>query len=94
MTTTTTTQTATSFKWTIAAIRHVYEQKQHPCHFFDRSTMRFFGQTMSDFRVKHIGSRVFFYAPTKHGTMSVREFIPTTGALQPVNGTDLKAVTA
>jgi len=44
-------------------------------HYFDRSTMRFFGQTLKDFHVRKSPSgRIFIYAPTKHNNYSIREF--------------------
>ena len=33
-------------------------------HFFDRESMRFFGQTLKDFKVRLVAGRVFIYAPS------------------------------
>lgn len=50
-------------RWTISQIKYAHE---HPsdghateAHFFDRSTMRFFGNRMSDFRVRHIDQKIY-----------------------------------
>ena len=34
-------------------------------HFFSRDSMKFFGQTLKDFKVKLVAGRVFIYAPSR-----------------------------
>ena len=42
-----------------------YATKESDSHFFDRKTMKFFGQRMSDFKKKVINDRVFIYATSR-----------------------------
>lgn len=59
-------------------------------HFFDPQTLKFFGQRVKDFKVKHIGSRVFIWAPRKPGGKpsgyTVAEFDKETYALNSMPG--------
>ena len=82
-----TTPQAAPARWTINAIKAAYEDAKPDGggHYFDRATLRFFGQRVSSFKVIHSGERVFIVAPSKHGGYSIREFIPTTAALKPVD---------
>ena len=68
-------------KWTLAEIRAANENAGH--FFFSRDTMRFFGDTMRSFSVRHVDGRVYVVrvAPTKHktGLGDWREFNPDTG---------------
>jgi uncharacterized protein (DUF2252 family) len=53
-------------------------------YYFDRKSMKFFGQTMRDFKVKKSPTgRIYIYAKTKTGSYSFREF---------TNGNNLKAL--
>jgi hypothetical protein len=40
---------------TVLELRHLYERNNPGGHFFDRETMRFFGDTMSNFGVRDGG---------------------------------------
>jgi hypothetical protein len=60
------------------------KQKMHDTepHFFNRETMKFFGQTMRDFRVrKQSDGRYLITAPTKHGE-TMRYFNPVNNELE------------
>ncbi len=66
----------------------IYEIKRltaetEPC-FFSKDTMKFFGQTLKDFRVcKQKDGRYLVTAPTeKYGTVTVRYFNPVTNKLE------------
>ena len=56
-------------------------------HYFDRDTLRFFGQTRRDFRARMVGGRVIVYARTHrgwdlapdYGVSSLAEYNPETG---------------
>jgi hypothetical protein len=64
---------------TIYAIKYLITNESH---YFDRKSMRFFGQTLKDFCVKKSPTgRIFIYAPIKDsytkkftGSFSIREF--------------------
>ena len=47
----------------ITTIKYATQDSDH--HFFDRKTMKFFGQRMSDFRKKVLNGRVFIYATSR-----------------------------
>lgn len=63
-------------KWTIYDIKHFIESGTEDNHFFDRDSMKFFGQTMKSFSVRHVNGHVFILADGKHGTITFREFVP------------------
>lgn len=42
-------------------IKAAYQQLQPEGHFFDRGTMKFFGDTMSSFGVRTIGADTYLY---------------------------------
>ena len=42
-----------------------YATQESDTHFFDRKTMKFFGQRMSDFKKKVINGRVFIFATSR-----------------------------
>jgi hypothetical protein len=54
-------------------------------HYFDRDSMRFFGQRRKDFTVYHYADRIFTIAPSGdswHGLFwSIAEYDPTTGSM-------------
>lgn len=73
-----------NYKWTKAGIRAANERAGY--YFFNRKTMRFFGQTMKDFKViNRKDGRVVVYAPLKYGGVTVGEFIPKTGNVRPLS---------
>ena len=44
--------------------------------FFSPETMRFFGQTLRDYKVQESPmGRIFVYAPSRHATWTFREFV-------------------
>ena len=47
--------------WTPAAIRQAYQRCADSGHFFDRATMRWFGDTMRSFGTTTIDGAVFLY---------------------------------
>lgn len=55
-------------------------------HFFDRDTMRFFGDTMANFGVRYEGNAIIVYRKKtgrKGGNILARwQFIPETGAME------------
>lgn len=53
-------------------------------YFFSRSTMKFFGQQMKDFKVYREGENFRIYAPHKHGATE-RLFNPFTNQLEFIN---------
>jgi hypothetical protein len=78
--------------WTMAGIKQELERygEGESSHFFDRKTMRFFGQHMSDFKVKTSPTgRIFIFAPMYTGmgggfcSYTMREFIPYVGNIRP-----------
>lgn len=62
---------------------HKHATQDSDAHFFDRKTMKFFGQRMSDFKKKVINGRVFIFATSRldfsgkrvHVVCSIREVI-------------------
>jgi hypothetical protein len=69
----------TAKDWTIAAIAQ--ELMSAGNHYFDRETLRFFGQRRSDFRVYTGGDRIFMFASASRGwdspgLSSFAEFVP------------------
>jgi hypothetical protein len=47
-------------------------------HFFDRATMKFFGQTMRDFRVrKSPKGNIFIFSVSGKGGHAFRQYIPS-----------------
>ena len=69
-------------KWTISEIAAVLQE--NGSHYFDRDTLRFFGQRRSDFRVYQGGGRVFMFSAAHKGwdgpsLSSFAEFLPETG---------------
>jgi len=47
-------------------------------HYFDRDTLKFFGQTMGSFKVrKSPKGKIFIFAPGKYGTWSFRQYVPS-----------------
>ena len=67
-------------RYTISEIKRASAETSP--HFFDRDTLRHFGQSMGSFKVRHVGGRVFIMAPISHDGracgVSFREFIPAT----------------
>jgi len=70
-------------------------------HYFDRGTLKFFGQRRSDFRVRSIDGRVIVYSRVhrgwniapEHGVASLAEYNPETGEVStPTDAKDLKRV--
>lgn len=68
-------------------------------HYFNRETLRFFGQTLGDFRARRIAGRVIVYAFTHKGwnigfagrPSSLAEFNEATGETStPVDAEQLK----
>lgn len=62
-------------RFTISDIKF-YTENNAP-HFFDRKSLKFFGQTMGSFKVIHKDERVFIVAPI-NGSMAnptLREFV-------------------
>lgn len=62
-------------------------------HFFDRDTLKAFGQRMSDFRVTEVGGRIFIYCKSTNHPLgfgrgnwgyTLREFVPSTNELETV----------
>ena len=51
------TRPASGRRYTLSTIKHLNHSVGG--HFFDRDTMKFFGDTMSSFKVVHEGSKVF-----------------------------------
>ena len=73
-------------RWTLAEIRSMNEAGGH--FFFSRDTMRFFGDTMSNFRVRHIKGAVYVVRvkrgkndPRRTAPDEWRRFDKSTGAL-------------
>ena len=70
-------------------------------HYFDRDTLKFFGQRRGDFRVRKIDGRVIVYcrvhrgwntAP-EHGIATLAEYNPETGEVStPEDADDLRRV--
>jgi hypothetical protein len=87
----------TTDKWTLAEIRAANERAGH--YFFSRDTMKFFGDTMRSFAVRHIGEKVYVQRvrPMRDrdgrnmgGVGDMREFNPETGDIglvirEPIN---------
>lgn len=71
-------------RYTISEIKRASAETSP--HFFDRDTLRHFGQSMGSFKVRHVGGRVFIFAPVKYDgrqfSYTFREFIPETGELE------------
>ena len=57
--------------WTPAAIRQAYQRCADSGHFFDRATMRWFGDTMRSFGSTNFNGAVFMY---RKRTASVNAF--------------------
>ena len=74
--------------YTLSEIKAHNERIKH--YYFSRDTMRFFGQRMMDFKVRHVAGRVFVYAPRKQG-WSFAEYDPKTGIIKGIIGCDTKA---
>lgn len=82
-------------RYTIAEIKRINQQAGH--YFFSRDTMRFFGNTMKDFKVRtivpfHWPDQVEVYvlacnhnAPVGADRMSVYRFTPETGDISKVD---------
>ena len=70
--------------WTISEIKTLIKSGCDN-HFFDRDTLKFFGQTMRSFKVRHVNGRVFIYAHGKHGIITFREFMPQTKLLKSIS---------
>jgi len=76
-------------RYTIWEIKRIYQRKNPDGHYFDRDTLRFFGQILGDFRVKHIDKRVFIYCwkcnsvynKWKSPGTSLAEFFPESGTI-------------
>lgn len=62
-------------RFTISDIKYFTEEKAP--HYFSRKAMKFFRQTMKDFSVLHIDSRVFITAPINNNNIGItlREFV-------------------
>ena len=82
---------------TIAEIARHNEQAGG--HYFDRGTLRFFGQTRGDFKAKRIGGRVIVFAYAHKGwdigfsgrPSSLAEYNETTGETRtPADAQELK----
>lgn len=58
-------------------------QERYP-YFFDKNTMEFFGQKMSDFKVHKLGEKYLIIAPSKYGNYTKRLFNPVTNELERV----------
>lgn len=75
-------------KFTIHDIKRLSDEAERK--FFDPKTLKFFGQRVKDFKVKHIGNRVFIWAPRKPGGKfsgyTVAEFDKNTAALNSMPG--------
>ena len=78
--------------WTIEEIKEVLQSNDH--HYFDKDTLKAFGQKLSDFNVGCIDGRIFVYAkthsgwdfpaPYPNGIYSLAEFFPEKkGTRQP-----------
>jgi hypothetical protein len=78
-------------RWTVADIAAANERAGG--HYFDRATLRFFGQTRGSFRVYQGGGRVFVFS-TAHrrwdypGLSSFAEFNAETGRIDGVEHPD------
>ena len=54
-----------------------YDTMANEPHFFDRKTMKFFGQTMRDFHVyKSPKGKIFILAKRKYGGYTMRQYVP------------------
>ena len=67
-------------RYTISEI--VKHNKTVGGHYFDRDTLKHFGQRQRDFHVMHIGERVFIYAQSQYRGWSIAEYHPTTGQVR------------
>jgi len=65
-------------------INKIKELTKETCpHYFSRDTMKFFGQTLKDFKVKRMfDGRYQISAPTYMGRFSVRYFNPANNELE------------
>ena len=75
-------------KWTIAEIAKANAEAGGK--YFNRDTLRFFGQELSDFEVFQGSGRVFVFSPAHRGwdgdrLSSFAEFHPDTGRTSSVN---------
>lgn len=54
-------------------------------HYFDKETLAFFGQQLTDFKVREINGRIFIYAPSgdswDNEHWSIGEYDRDTGAI-------------
>lgn len=78
-------------KLTIAYIREA--TRQNSPHFFDRDTLKFFGQRMSSFRVwKGKSGATYIAAPMRHEDRHTGRFYTTGLTLRKFTGADLELV--
>ena len=63
-------------------IKRIHEEKQRPALYFSLKTMRYFGQKVSDFKVKRHGVDKFYISAKSKDGVSERIFDPFTGKLE------------
>jgi len=61
---------------TPSELKFKYQQNNPDGHFFDRATMRFFGDTMKNYGIRDAGTHWALYRkrPVKHGLKSIHYF--------------------
>lgn len=74
-----------SKRYTISDIKCHNQEIGH--YYFGRSTMKFFGQKMKDFRVRHVANRIFIWSHRPHG-ISFAEYNPVNGHINCVRFPD------
>ena len=84
-----------SKRWTIAEI--VKANKAAGFYYFDRSTMKYYGQTLKMFKVKQIGDDIFIYAKakiygsTQNHAMFAR-FFPKSGQVRNITDRHIESI--
>ena len=68
-------------RWTLAEIKRANERGGG--HFFDRKTMKFFNDKMSNFGVRHVGGKVIVYRKkNRYQSDGNRKFVSGEGGKQ------------
>ena len=79
----------TATRYTLSDIRRINGESGR--YFFSRDTMRFFGDTMKSFGVRHIDGRVIVYRkrfPRYLAIIDAWEFHPQTGDINGLTSSD------
>ena len=70
-------------RYTVADIKFWTQEKGS--HFFDKETMKFFGEKMSNYTVSNKGGRVFLIRKGGNAGPAMWEFFPDTKELKKVD---------